>query len=140
MLVHLAEAGDGAEIGLVKARRDLARKCARRPDPGDAAALDHDLPILAPAPRMDIEQPADAQRLVGGPFPERDQREVLADADLLGGVDEIVDRRSLAGGIHGGALGREGRFSRAPIWLVKPAGNSATRTGVEKEICGSRTC
>lgn len=76
---------------------DLAGIAAGRPDPGDAPPLEDDLLILAPGAAVHIEQSADPQRAIGRAPAERRQHQVLADANLVGRVDqEVVGDR-----IHG---------------------------------------
>ncbi len=77
-------------LRLVEALLDLARIGARRADEGDAPALDDDLPILVPGARVHVEKAPDPQGLVGGALAERGEHQILADADLVVGVDQVV--------------------------------------------------
>ena len=90
MLVDLAEARHGGEIGPMHTLPHLARIFARRPHPCDAPTFDDDLLVVPPGPGVDVEQPADAQGSVRRALAQRRQHEVLADAHLAGGVDQEV--------------------------------------------------
>ena len=73
---------------------DLPLVAAGRADIGDAPSLDDDLLVLEPATAMDIEQPAYPQQPVGRPPTERSERQILADENLVGRVDEQVVRKN----------------------------------------------
>src|SRR5690349_20138069 len=90
MLVHFAEAGNGAEARLVKALRYLARVLTGRTHPGDAAALDDDLLVLEPGARMHIKQASDPQDAVSWAFAQRHQQQVLPDADFVTRVEDQI--------------------------------------------------
>ncbi len=90
MLVHLAKAGNGCEVGFVKAFSDLPGVRPCRTDIGNAAAAHDDLLIVEPLAHVDVKQPANPQQPVCRALAERDQRQVLAHGDLIGAVDEQV--------------------------------------------------
>jgi hypothetical protein len=90
MLVDLAEARHGGKLGFVDTLLDLALIMARGPDEGDPSRLDDDLPILLPGARMDVQKAPDAERCVGWALAKRRQHEILADADLICGIDQRV--------------------------------------------------
>ena len=75
--------------------RAFRRRHAGRSDPGDARSLDDDLPIGLPGSGVDIEKASDPQHLIGLAPAERHQRELLANADLAGCIEQ---RRVRPGG------------------------------------------
>ncbi|MBN8998973.1 MAG: hypothetical protein J0H54_06130, partial [Rhizobiales bacterium] len=90
MLVHLAEARHGAEIGIADARLHLAAVAAARADKGDAAAGDDDLLVFQPMSRMHRKQPADLDHQIRRALGQRHQGEMLANGNFVLGVEDQV--------------------------------------------------
>ena len=88
---------------------------------------------------MDIEQPADPQRPVGRPLAECNQREVLADAHLVGGIDEVVrepvdaDRGVTLSFVHCDRPSRQLRVEQAYRRRPRRANSPRFRSGARRD-------
>ena len=90
VLVHLAEAGHGRQVGPVRPVRHLTAVTAGGAGPGDAAPLEDDLLVFEPGAAVHVQQPPDPESAVGGASAERGQGQVLADAHLGRSRDQQI--------------------------------------------------